>query len=743
MTFLQMTMAKRNTEPAKNSSGRTAAFSYDDATSDKTKARTGMVTGTCWVSAACAALTIVVACNDANPTETKAGASPNGGPSQVATTAVEPHARELAALRAVEDERRRTIDFSTLPSSDDVLGANPYRVAHTDDGTRVGLLRGDDAVVVIDGAGAESERESAPRSASGLAVRGDGAVLVVGEDARSVARYRVVRGHLKPLGALPVDALGMRDVAWAPDGRRAYIVEDHDGRLLELTVGDDTDHATPTPRVRELGRCRGPIRVEAVADYVVTDCLLDHVLEIRHDGDDSGTVMRIRHDGPLWGFALTLEPAGGLLIAAGGIEDHPLVRDDSGFGYIDSFLFLYRIQPGASEARRLAAVNTSALGVVTPKWLALRLGGSSDIDVTVAGYGSPGLLTLQWRHGATDIAPGSSMSELPPGTAAAELGSDGSLIAANPLLDAWVIAHDGRWQMVPITSKHASRSMLSRVGELLFFTTMMAPWNSSDGPLSRFTCEACHFEGYVDGRVHYTGRHSDGDEVHATTRPLLGVFNNRPHFSRALDLTTTQMVNNEFRVANRHNGHDPWFALARADLPWLAALDAPPQMPAEFLRRALMAFLVDFTPRTNPAVVVRDKLTAVERAGAVTFRGRCAGCHAARLVADDPSSEVPFSDWERLVLSASGAIVWSNGERRKTGVVPYVHTDGARVPSLRRLYKKWPYFTNGSARTLDDVLERFAGDATATFHDNAPKNGGPTGLSRRDQAALREFLELL
>jgi hypothetical protein len=35
-----------------------------------------------------------------------------------------------------------------------------------------------------------------------------------------------------------------------------------------------------------------------------------------------------------------------------------------------------------------------------------------------------------------------------------------------------------------------------------------------------------------------------------------------------------------------------------------------------------------------------------------------------------------------------------------------VHEKGARVPSLRRLYKKHPYFTNGSADTLDDVLER-------------------------------------
>ena len=64
----------------------------------------------------------------------------------------------------------------------------------------------------------------------------------------------------------------------------------------------------------------------------------------------------------------------------------------------------------------------------------------------------------------------------------------------------------------------------------------MAPSSSSEGAKSRFSCETCHFEGYVDGRTHHTGR---GD-VRATTKPLVGLFNNRPHFSRALDpdLTT-------------------------------------------------------------------------------------------------------------------------------------------------------------------------------------------------------------
>ena len=47
--------------------------------------------------------------------------------------------------------------------------------------------------------------------------------------------------------------------------------------------------------------------------------------------------------------------------------------------------------------------------------------------------------------------------------------------------------------------------------------------------------------------------------------------------------------------------------------------------------------------------------------------------------------------------------MWGKDVYAQTGVLPYVHEKGARVPSLRRLYKKHPYFTNGSASSLDDV----------------------------------------
>ena len=647
-----------------------------------------------------------------------------------------PHARELARLAAFEEERRGTTDFAALPPSEQVLGPDPYRLAALGRGKPlIGVLRGASAVVALDDQGVELSRVSAPRSPGGLAVSDDGDALVVGEAARELAQYRFTGGHLERVATLAIDALGMRGIALAPDARTAYVVEDREGRLLAVSLERAPGRALRKTGVRELGRCHGPIQVEAIAGRVAVNCLLDHAIEIR---GDRGEVARIHHDGPLWSFALHREPDGGVLIAAGGIEDHPLEREDGGFGYIDSYLYLYRLAPGSTQPVRLAAINSSALGVVTPKWLAFRGGAPGAVSLTAAGYASANLVTLTWRGDDFTAPPEVETRALVPGTTAAVLTGDGALVAADPLLDAWIVRRGSEPRAVPVADAAPPRPVLSRIGELLFFTTMMSPWNSSEGKLSRFTCETCHHEGYVDGRTHYTGRGT----VHATTRPLYGLFNNRPHFSRALDRTMADMVHAEFRVANRHNGRDPWFALSRADVPWLALVDgAPDELSPELLRQAFMAFLMDFTHRANPAAIDHARFTERERAGAQTFRDRCASCHEARLVADDPGSVVAFERWESLVLSPGGPIVWSNAAYAKTGVEPYVHPEGARAPALRRLYKKWPYFTNGSARSLAELLDRFATGPGAAYHDAAPANAAR--LTADDKAALLAFLDLL
>src|SRR5262249_13671236 len=150
------------------------------------------------------------------------------------------HDSELAALHAFEEQRRAATDFAALPPSDVALGPDPYRIAALGGGHRlIGLLRGESAAVVLDDNGAELSRADAPGSPGGLAVSSDDDVLVVGEAARELVQYRVAGDRLSRVATLAVDALGLRDVALAPDGRTAYLVEDRTGRLLAVGLERD------------------------------------------------------------------------------------------------------------------------------------------------------------------------------------------------------------------------------------------------------------------------------------------------------------------------------------------------------------------------------------------------------------------------------------------------------------------------------------------------------------------------
>jgi hypothetical protein len=650
-------------------------------------------------------------------------------PAQEAAVPLDP----FPSLRAFEAEQRAATDFAELPPSNHRLGSDPYAIAMLPgQGRLVALLRGEDRIAVLDASLRVVARLDAPASPTGLAITPDGHVLVSGETEPAIRRYAVLEKppFLELAGslALPSGTIA-RDVAAGPEGL-VYAVDEAEGRLLVL------GREAP-PASIPIGH--GPIRVARIGRFLIADCLLDHTLVVRTVDDKGMPVeadeVRIHHDGPIWSFDAV--PSGdGLLLAAGGVEDHPLDRTGGFFGYIDSFVYLYRITGG--KAARVAAENVSSLGVVTPKALAMDEEDERSIAVNVTGFGGDRMARLVFREGEPEPTTRASQA-LVPGSRAFVALPGGGLAIANPLIDAFVLANDRGAAIVPIAPEPPAvlASAESRLGEALFFTHLMAPGNGSDGAHSRFTCETCHFEGHVDGRIHHAGR---GD-VRVVTKPLVGLFNNRPHFSRALDPDLSSVAHNEFRVAGAGSGHDPWFSLDPEAHPVLGVLGVTSAVEPVDLRRALMRFLMDFTHRTNPKAARRASFSALEGKGATVFRDRCERCHAARLGADDAASRVPFERWENLIFSPAGPIVWASGEYQKTGVVPYVHDEGARVPSLRRLARKWPYFTNGAAKDLGEVLARVRwGREGELFHDGAREG---EALSPEEREALRAFLDLL
>lgn len=637
----------------------------------------------------------------------------------------------MRALREREGALRSFLAPREQPPWLDVSGADPYRIVAPPGGDGfVGLLRGARALVSLNGDLDELQRVLLPETPTALCVASNG-------DAWVASRYgeRLVRVQLGPERAkttLVERRLPMAGVADLACG---------DAGVVYVLPADGSDLLTLDAKGRVLGRwpaLPGPLRLLKRAGFLLESSLFERslrVLELDGRGVPVRERGRIRHDGTLWAFDAR-EHGTGLVVAVAGAEDKPLVRAHGEFENIDSFLWLYEIDHDVSQ---LAALDVSDQGLVVPKALQLSH-DDGEWTVTALAAGSGRLLRASWPddlHGSPRL----QTQPISPGASDAAFASDGSLVYADPLFDAWI--------QVDRADAHIKRVDPARrpdpdvrLGEALFFTELMAPNNSSLGAHSRFSCETCHFEGGVDGRVHYTGRAN----VSVVTKPLFGLANNRPHFSRAMDPDLSSVCHNEFRVAGAGSGVDPWFTLETRRFPWLydLGIDRAELGPVD-LRAALLQFLYAFSPPPNPRSQGRQRFSALEAEGAAAFRDHCQSCHAARLLSDDSRSEAPFGQWESLVLSRNAPLVWARGDYEKTGILPYVHERGTRITSLRRLSQKPRYFTNGSAPDLANVLERFRDGLSAPLHDTASAAGAANGapLPEATRRALLAFLRLL
>ncbi len=678
-----------------------------------------------------AALTLGPACREPDPAPAKERKEPA-------------HAREKRALRSVEQALFAATDFSRLPPSPRATGANPYALLALAEGSPAAfasVLQGDDALVLHDEDGAPRARVPTPPEPSALTSSGKH-VFVAGRIEPRVARYRLDAEGAHEAGSVELPGAHSLRAVLAFDGS-LYAADFARDRLYSLELAELGEDVAGAPRVRELPTCGGPFRLLGTSRFLGVLCLFEHALALYQKTPDGGLreVSRLRHDGPIWSAAM-LELDAALVIALGGVEDHPLVREHKVFGHVDSFVEVWRFD-GTASPERLENVNTAELTVVTPKALDLAAVGS-ELELGVLGYASERRLV-----GRFDPArPGSLRFHHEPSLpgCAAVATRKGRRLCANPLFDAWVVLDDAAPRVIPARAERAVEpSALERLGEALFYTTLMAPDASSTGALSRFTCETCHFEGGTDGRVHHSGRGG----ISVSTRPLYGLFNNGPHFSRAKDPDLTSVSFNEFVVANAGNPVDPFFAL---DVERFAFVErfgvARDSLAPAGLREALLRYLARATHPVNPRAVSRPqprRFTAEERRGAELFRSHCAECHASRLVARDPATALPFERWESAVLSPEAPVVWARADYEKVGVLPYVDAKGTRIPSLRRLFLKRPYFTNGSAATLADVLALSRrGPSGAPFvHVATPGDATLVGLSPSERAALQSFLELL
>ena len=384
------------------------------------------------------------------------------------------------------------------------------------------------------------------------------------------------------------------------------------------------------------------------------------------------------------------------------------------------------------------------MGVVTPKALLFDRTQPGELRVWATAYGSDRVAEIRVLPESLTLI---RTRHAPPGTTDIVVSEDDrQLVLANPLLDAvyTVPLQDGAaWTNAIDFPAPAIGTAEIRFGELVAFTTIMAPVNSSEGLLSRFTCEACHFEGGIDGRTHFTGR----GHVFATTKPLRGLADNVPLFTRGGDRTLASMVSAEFRAANQ--GNVERFPVRLSDHEWLREIDRLPGVGGgevispEWQRRALIAFFVDFRHRSNGRRARGLQLDRAARRGLAVFRDRCADCHQPLAsTRGGPGGAVPFEDWEDSLTHDGADLIWGAPFFSKTGIEPYVSRAGARAPSLRRVSEKYPYFTDGSAATLRQVLEGFRYDGPTAWH-RAPESHAAASSAATSRSLTNDEIEFL
>jgi hypothetical protein len=656
-------------------------------------------------------------------------------PPQKPSFLANPH---LAKLFEWEEEQRA---HQTRYPDTQGIGADPYRVVTLPHAQGfAGILRSEQALVLFNTQLVETTRFSLPDEPSCLLVLEDGSLVVASDQSSTLRRFRRQGNNWANGGTLHLPApRAIRDLA-QEDTHTLVALDEWHGSMLRFGIQLDDSSFAMHGELEESNVGHGPLQIKKVGSYFLINVVLEHQLLIRKLGTLSGSKSRVvwRNNGPIWTFDAWLKNEE-LWIVSTGVENHPLDRTHGSFGYIDSFVFGHRIaHNGQGVVRKVWELNVSEQGAVTPKTINHSISKKNQDTIEISSAGSDQLLRLTLGGDKVEI-----VERIPfvPGASWVTPHPQGGSVYANPLLDQWLwVPEQGAWRSAPVVSKQAPPQDQVRMGELLFFTTLMAPWNSSDGDRSRFTCETCHWEGNVDGRTHATGR----GKIVATTKPLRGLWRNRPYFSRALDHSLTQMVNNEFRVAGARSDHEPWFAIRKGEIPWLEhAVGLKQSWSAQELRRSLLVFFQHFGHQAAPRSLRQTPWNPVEKQGATLFQLHCESCHQARLWSDQPSTRLPFEQWEQR-LAAGDDLVWASDSYAQTGPKPYVHPQGARVPSLRRLYKKFPYFTTGTARSLAEVVQQFRFQGGSAWHQLPEGTPGTwKALSENEQRALVAFLNRL
>jgi len=540
---------------------------------------------------------------------------------------------------------------------------------------------------------------------------------------------------------------GHRDVAVDSSGHLAYVTSPARGgvNIIDLWSGNVAPRFVPTGLfpvsvvfVPSDGQRPGAQSLLLVANFV------GHTIGVYPVGTDGGLgppIQTIATAAPVRDLAVVrTSPAAadglaGLVLATH--EDRALSRERVAIEGLDSVLLILAfgpegavqpfVDPGPGKRRTLNLCERDGDPIVSLESLAvdpirgrIAIVGAGTDNVLTAAPTTPAL--MQARAAVVGGNP-SAVVFLP----------DGRIATADRLTDTVSFVDIDHETPVVATAVvgRPERPTPAERGEVLFYSRALVPNNVATGPLSLYTCAACHADGHIDGRRHPSKR----NRFFSMTKTCRGLPGTEPflslghpdtfaafadnivatHAQGALDAPETY---DQYPVPLRLRHGDRWSSTTLSSAEVRVAL-------AEYMARI---------PQEPSPFASGVGFTAAERRGLAVFRGRCSGCHQL----------LPATNSVRSVAAAAlprqlrrGQLVLTSARRYDVGT-PVLGEGGNNPPSLRGTWAAAPYFSDGSATTLEEVVRRTDPKAERV---HAPDNlARPPALSAEDQAALVAFL---
>lgn len=575
-----------------------------------------------------------------------------------------------SAPEARSERHRSPLDLAVLADGRRVLTAN-----HTADSA---------SLVDLEHGRVLAEHACGHRPA-GAACSADGRRAAVSNLWSGTVTLLAIEGDtLRSAGEVAVGSLP-RGLVFAPDGGSVYVAVGGGNEVVQL---DWTSRSV----VRRWPAPAEPRRLALSRDGRVLAAVSARSAQVRCWDTSTGRQLWERTVvGAFNLHGLAFDPTGTELVAAHAHDrHHPIAVHNIREGWaIDNRLTRLTVQPDAKVEYWQLALDTRGLAVADPcaaafsaegAWLAVAAAGTHEVLVFQARHlpwcsGDPG----DFLDALLDRDDG-KLRRVPVGgrpVAVQFLGARAEVAVANYLLDAVQVLDAATGQVlrqVPLGSP--ATPSLARQGEAIFHDAKRSfhQW---------FSCHTCHPDGHTCGR-NFDTLNDDSYGNPKMTPTLRGVGRTGPwtwhgwqdQLGHAVEKSLTETLFGP----TKPSAHD-----VQAVVAFLETLDHPPAPPAA---------------PASPQHAARQRGQAL-----FTGKARCARCHQGTDYTAAKNYDV------KLEPDGSPFEAWN-------------------PPSLRGLFDRGPYFHDGRAETLDELLR---------VH-HVPEKLGGAALTPEERRDLVEFL---